>query len=88
MKQPRKYLQTYYDFIHRGFVPGQNGLCQHFRGDSNFVLMWPTLENIKGMELGAWWAEDIHQQGLWLGEEFGPTRQNIVLLMAAMNGEL
>lgn len=90
-----RYLKFYEDCMKTGLVPGKNGLCQNFEisinihakkvYDKNFALFTPTTEEIIGMRLTDYWADENCAD---CGENFGPIRQNIVLLMAAMNNEL
>lgn len=85
-----KYLKFYHRCAKTGTVPGLNGLCQNFEKEKyfnkKFELFIPTKDEKEKLFAGAYWAEDDNP--MFLGEFFGPTRQNIVLLMAAMNNEL
>lgn len=83
-----KYLKFYEKCMKNKTVPGCNGLCQNFEDDKLFDIISPTREEICINNFGAYWAEDDKDFDYWGREHFGPTRQNIVLLMAAMNGEL
>lgn len=82
----KKYLPLYYEWSKARKLPNQNGLCGEFgRAQSGnwsfeenplFLLLVPD-----GAEKWSYWAGGI-------GVRFNPLRQNIVLLMAALNGEL
>lgn len=94
-KNEKKYLKLYEEWIDSGLLPGGNGLCRLFRGDPMWELMEPPEEVRR--KLVAWWAsgktEDQWRKASDKGkrkieEGFTGIRQNIVLLMAAMNGEL
>lgn len=77
----------------RGHSFGANGLCHELDG---IDLFHPTEEDSRKYKLQAYWASEVdldeYERDLDSRErarsEFGPTRQNIVLLMAAMAGEL
>jgi hypothetical protein len=79
-----KYLKLYYEWIKTGVIPS-NGLCSIFCHDELFQLIDPE----RGDRITYWGHEaentvcDIEK---WY--EFTPLRQNVVLLMAAMNNEL
>ncbi|HZI26243.1 MAG TPA: hypothetical protein VFD46_14260 [Chryseolinea sp.] len=87
----KKYLKLYEEWMVTGKVPGCNGMCDHFRGDDLFQLMNP----IDRGNMVAWWASGVSEDE-WLKSNnkakieggFTDIRQNIVLFMAAMNGEL
>ena len=87
----KKYLPLYYKWIKTGAID-KNGLCNVFGEwnavqrkweyhDKLFKLMIPTFYT---NSTDYWAADDDY--GKIFG--FGPTRQNILLLLAAMNGEL
>jgi hypothetical protein len=95
-KQPGRYLTFYYKFMDRGVIPNF-GLCNVFdNGLDNdlFELLKPTPEDkaeiiSEGLSTSAWGSglptpSDV--DGLLT--KFTPLRQNIVLLMAALNNEL
>lgn len=80
-----KYLPLYYRWMKTGKLPNQNGLCGElgrtqsgnwsFEENPLFLLLMPDNANT-----WYYWAGGT-------GVSFNPLRQNIVLLMAAMNGE-
>lgn len=80
------YLDLYYKWMETGKLP-EYGLCSIFLHDDIFNLIDP--ENGEGI---TYWGCDEFELGVEYRCEtanvFGPLRQNIVLLMAAMNGEL
>jgi hypothetical protein len=88
MKKKVKYLPMYYAWIKTGMLPSECGLCFEFGKWNKFSQQW----NFDSL------FELLHPEpyrgGLsdhWAGASsgmFNPLRQNIVLLMAAMNGEL
>ena len=86
----KKILEMYYDFMENG-IPGDNGLCQHFEDDyQDWSLIIPSDEEEQELsKLGldaVWWGNDT---GTWVNRSvMTPLRENIVLLMAAINGEL
>lgn len=82
-----KYLPLYYKWISEGVLPGGSGLCKAFEevGFGYTHLYDRFAAN----------ATECASYGgigkLWRcsrGGEFNATRQNIILLMAAMNNEL
>lgn len=92
----KKYLPIYQEWIEAGQMlpvigapcPETSGLCDAFKFDENFLLMEPTSYDLHQIELEglntfAWASDDSDY--LWY--KFTPLRQNIVLLMAAMNGQ-
>lgn len=87
----KKYLPLYYKWMETGLIDGIGGLCNNFAHwnivkqeweypDKIFKLMTPL-----DMPEETYWASDVD---MYEPYEFGGLRQNIVLLMAAMNGEL
>lgn len=80
----KKYLALYYEWMKTGKLPNENGLCSEFSRPSSwdfedhplFPLFIPD-----GSDCWNYWAGAR-------GIRFNPLRQNIVLLMAAMAGEL
>ena len=87
MKKNKKYLPLYRKWLKSGLQT--EGLCGFFYGDPLFELINPE----HGYDF--FWGYDgmvdnhthVHdEQDLFYG--FTPIRQNVVLLMAAMNGEL
>lgn len=94
----KKYLAIYYKWINAGKMMGvecryhpekTSGLCDAFRDDELFELINPTDQDVYELEkegLNTFcWASGSSDCCF---HEFTPLRQNIVLLMAAMNGEL
>lgn len=83
----KRYLKFYFEWVEDGVLPHGNGLCQLFNGDEFFDLIDPEFG-----DMNSYWGCDDYERGSNYRSEtanvFGPLRQNIVLLMAAMNGEL
>lgn len=85
-----KYLEFYKKCLLDGYLP-YSGLCACFGGnDAYFQLVMPKYFDSKY----EYWGNDYREKYsyditsfVW-EREFNPLRQNIVLLMAAMNGEL
>lgn len=90
-----KYLPLYYRWLKAGRIPERTcngntgGLCGLFDKDPLFQLLKPIGHELETRTIWGYWGLDgeghieIHQS-----TPFGPLRQNIVLFMAAMNGEL
>lgn len=78
--EQKKYLPLYYKWLKNGY-PGGYGLCRAFKWlgrDKDADKVWDIFH-----------PED--ETDFWFGGpdgKFTPMRQNIVLLMAAMNDEL
>jgi hypothetical protein len=96
----KKYLPLYYKWIKEGKLPGY-GLCFSFGDlDGQYVRQHDPISIFEPLndeeysplkEYKLWqcfWAADGETNGRHLMGKFTPLRQNIVLLMAAMNGEL
>lgn len=90
----KKYLPLYYEFIESGKM-SHNGLCSVIKYRLGYaekrqfrLLFEPTLkeERYWRTRLGFWLQDDIEEVGGF--NTFTPTRQNALLLMAAINGEL
>ncbi len=89
-----KYLDFYKKCITTGKLPHENGLCDEFGNDEFFNMFEPYAEEHRLLVdegfCSAYWASglsvytNIHRAGF----EFSPLRQNIVLLMTCLNGEL
>lgn len=87
-----KYLDFYKECIMSGRIPSMQrpqadgGLCGVF-GTRIMYVFTPTNDDCDEYDVCTWsyFASDPGWPRI-LG--FGPTRQNIVLLLAAMNGEL
>jgi len=82
------YLPFYYECIETGYIP-RLGLCSIFGIDQSFRLLCPTSDDYDQLQEDGlpmvYWGK-----GGWeySASDFSPLRQNIVLFMAAMNGEL
>ncbi len=99
---PGKYMKFYFDSLKEGkMVPYEDnyetsGLCDAFYGygkyDEYFSLMRPTAEDYKQLakegKSNSVWASDCPKEDINEFFVFNPLRQNIVLFMAAMAGEL
>jgi hypothetical protein len=93
----KKYLDFYKKCMETGSMPKSslngmnNGLCGNF-GEKVMEIFEPTIENCREYNVVSWgyWAADrkVDENPDYWCTGFGPTRQNIVLLLAAMNGEL
>lgn len=86
----KKYLPFYYEWIKTGKM-SDDGLCYIFGQDYLFKLFIPNPEEELELERNLlptiFWGKGTID-GLYNGGGFSPLRQNIVLLMAAMNNEL
>lgn len=87
-----KYLPLYYKWIKKGLP--EDGLCNSLpENDALFQLMTP-LDEYKYLAYWGFNGEMRYRRsyGLAINEEiwnsFTPLRQNIILFMAALNGEL
>jgi len=82
-----KYLKYYKDWASKGRVP--DGLCLIFEDDKRFKLIEPNFDELHTLRVSnspaMYWGRESFTQGIY---DFTPLRQNIVLLMAAMAGEL
>lgn len=94
MKNTKKLLEMYEKWSVVGKIDGGNGLCGLLEGYPEFEYFIPTHEE-RG-DLSAYWASGITNKE-WKNspenrkiayEVFTSDRQNIVLLLAAINGEL
>lgn len=91
MKKQKPYLELYKKCCKLGRLP-DHGLCSCIyieigRGNGiEFKYLFNPLfnSNIKPISKFYWGADDYYN----LLFDFGPTRQNMLLLMAAMNDEL
>lgn len=99
MKKNKKYLELYYKWIKQGHIDPStynfNGLCDLFKKDRLFKLFIPTLKEKEEYNCTAYWGCDLTERDYIYSSDrsifysgFTETRQNIVLFMAAMNGEL
>lgn len=94
MRKKKKYLPLYYKWMEAGKLP-EPGLCNCFDslGFGQYTGVdglydfseHPLFRLFKDGMPHKFWASD---KGDYDEYTFGPTRQNIVLLMAAMNDEL
>jgi hypothetical protein len=92
MKKSTPILDMYYDFCENG-IPNKNGLCAYLYKYPDFELLKPTLLDREQLVIDdycvVWWASGVTRR-----KDFGnesvmtPLRQNIVLLMACLNGEM
>lgn len=82
----KKYLPLYYKWCKKGIMPCE-GLCLIFEDDEIFNIIDP-----EDGKMETYWGCDDPEKGpdhrCDTSRVFGPLRQTIVLLMAAMNGEL
>lgn len=93
----KKYLPIFYQFLKNGKIP-QHGLCNCMPDDELLKLFTPTATEFYGhpgdesLVILCYWGFDGLPAGCKSGRErvesFSPMRQNILLLMAAINGEL
>lgn len=93
MKKDTTILDMYYDFCENG-IPNGNGLCEHFRKFKYWDLLEPTiddeLELRENDQCIVYWGNPTTTYNGPIGDQsvMTPLRQNIVLLMACLNGEL
>lgn len=84
-----KYLELYEKWAADDFLMPVTGLCFAFGGDRLFERMEPTGKDYDDIDLErdhcGYWGSGESGSLRW---QFTPLRQNIVLFMAAMNGEL
>jgi hypothetical protein len=88
----KKYLKTYHKFCELGKA---TFLCDYYRNDKLFDLFKPTKEELIPHAKEGYSVDlDRVDAGIWgcyerkNMYEFTELRQNIILFMAAMNGEL
>jgi len=95
-KETDSILKRYKYLMRSGKVYGENGICQLFQPD--FPELWelvkPSHEELlvhqwEGYS-STWWGNysNVGQAYASLGESMTPLRENIILLMACLNGEL
>ncbi len=92
----KKYLPLYEKWMRAGkLTEDRSALCDKFAygGYPEFDLMTPTSEDfhqlkLEGFTCYTWGSGDIRKEDEYQFFTFTPLRQNIVLLMAAMAGEL
>ncbi len=95
MKRKTKYLDFYKKCMKTGRIPSVdtrltiNGLCSCLGKDAMdlFTPTWWDCIRYQVSEDG-YWAADQPNSGVLNELGFGPTRQTIVLFLAAMNNEL
>lgn len=89
----KKYLSLYYEWTAKGEIPyveakrTEGGLCSIFPGNKKFNKLQPDEYD----NCGYWGYGKIITRSTSdydIARKFTPLRQNIVLFMAAMNGEL
>lgn len=92
------HLEYYKECLETGYLKGRldsyrnhyrNGLCYEKDIDKKLLALFTPTEAdcLKYyVDAEAYWASDV--KGPTEDSEFGPTRQNIVLFIAAMKGEL
>lgn len=91
MRKKKKYLPLYYKWMNAGRLPTM-GLCNCLPNSGAFKLLTPTA-NDKVAD-NTYWAYGrkvtrvVFNTSFPEATKFTPLRQNIVLLMAAMNDEL
>lgn len=84
----KKYLPLFLMCEERGKLSGDHGLCKEFAlneldyHDSLLDLFKPTMNDSENYDVypGLWWGGECG--------EWNDTRRNIILFIAAMNGEL
>jgi len=87
-----KYLPLYFEWMETGFIP-TNGLCNFFGKchDEFEVTVKRKYHLFKRImpdyAVGSYWAVGDYYGEMW-HRKFTPMRQSVVLLLAAMNGEL
>jgi hypothetical protein len=95
-----KYLELYRKWMEQGHIDplesgAFNGMCHLFEKDELFKLFKPTEAERDEWNCTAYWGCDLteedyrnYKNNAYFCKNFTETRQNIVLFMAAMNGEL
>lgn len=87
----KKYLDLYYEWMEKGM--STSGLCGYFDQDpAGYEYKFPAefrliYDSVPRHLVGGYWGAE-NPTDLFQCSVFTPLRQNIVLLMAAMNGEL
>ena len=91
----KKYLDLYYEWMESGEIPEKycngntGGLCGIFDKDRLFQLLKPTPDELETRRIWGYWGLDGDENNAAPSAIcFNTLRQNIVLLMAAMAGEL
>jgi hypothetical protein len=93
MKKKTPILELYYDFCKRG-IPHRNGLCGRLIQFQNWQLLVPTYEDERQLDregmCTTFWASEEKDDEINLSCQgtMTPLRQNIVLLLACLEGEL
>lgn len=85
----KKYLTMYHNWMRSSRMMPDNGLCNIFKNDKLFALIDPE----KGRRNTYWGYDGNESCDFEVPKHeryyrFTPMRQNVVLLMAAMNNEL
>lgn len=83
-KREPGYYKMYVELYRRSKSGYAVYLCSHFEGEL-FNLVKPTMEDSKKTFSTLMWGRDSWEER---SGEFNGLRQNLVLLMAAMNNEL
>ncbi len=94
-KNKPKYLKIYYEWMKEERLPHGHGLCREFWDNVNdkpqtfLEMVSPTDRDIKILDnkyshTEYWGSDSVYR----LEGVFTPLRQNLVLLMAALNNEL
>lgn len=87
------YLEYYYSCMETGFLEGEilefghnyrNGLCNELKIDKELLSLFKPSNNER--EDDNYWAQEKEDHDS--GTKFNVIRQNIVLFMAAMKGQL
>lgn len=92
-KNKPKYLKYYREWMKAGRMPYE-GLCSTLfddlsKGFSEFYTIFPTSKDLSRLKKkGLSWIYWGSDSGDWQEFVFTPLRQNLVLLMAALNNEL
>lgn len=83
-----KYLKFHFECMASNKLP-VNGLCNCFKNDDNLKIFEPSEHRSKELYFNGepyiFWGKDDYSQS---ANHYSNLRQTIVLLMAAMNGEL
>lgn len=88
-----RFIDLYYEWMEKGELPA-DGLCNSLPHSDIFELLIPEASDFRVLEdaglCTAFWASDRNRNDSYYDSAypFNPLRQNIVLLMAAINDEL
>lgn len=83
MRKKKEYLPLYYKWVKQGCLDGNSGLC--FAFDLNGLSYHELDRFLTEIEMCEYFGRYFEPDSVGL---FTPLRQNIVLLMAALNDEL